>query len=178
MSAPNLSLKVNGTTHGHSEIPSREDALVAFDHVLRAIALSDSPVLVEGGSRDARKLIAERLHLLGRRASQPLRVCKTEKECRPLVTDILDGDTNGNNLGTWVLRGVTEWPIEKQVELGNMLDDLDQARFHGGIKHEKVPRVIVLLSEDEEQERLAPQLQTRLSFFHISLSLNAKGAAL
>ena len=168
----NLSLKINGTSHAQKKEPevTREEALKAFDHVLRAIALSDSPVLVQGGNKDTRAQIAERLHNLGRRAEQPLRMCSTPRDCTKLISNLFEGASWDTTLGTWVLRGVTEWAIDRQKELSNLLERLDQQRFSLGAKHDKVPRVIVLLGEAEEKEGLTPQLQQRLSFFNISLT--------
>jgi len=166
----NLSLKINGTSHGQVNEVSREQAMKAFDHVLRAIALSDSPVLVEGGDRDVRAQIAERLHNLGRRSEQPLRMCSTAREGKKLLKNLFEEASWDKTLGTWVLRGLTGWPLDRQKELSGLLDRLDQERFSVGAKHEKVPRVIVLLGEKENKEGLTPQLQRRLSFFNISLS--------
>jgi len=168
----NLSLKINGTSHAQTQPDSvtRAEALKAFDHVLRAIALSDSPVLVQGGNKDTRAQIAERLHNLGRRAEQPLRICSSARDCTKLITNLFEDASWDKTLGTWVLRGVTEWAIDRQKELTNFLERLDQQRFSVGAKHDKVPRVIVLLGESEEKESLSPQLQQRLSFFNISLT--------
>ena len=166
----NISLKINGTSHGQRQGVSRDEAMRAFDHVLRAIALSDSPVLVQGGDKTIRAQIAERLHNLGRRAEQPLRICSSARDCTSLISSIIEGASWHEQLGTWVLRGVTGWPSARQDELSSMLERLDQGRFSVGAKHDKVPRVIVLLGENETETELVPQLQQRLSFFNISLT--------
>jgi hypothetical protein len=165
-----LNFKINGISQTRKQGVSREEALKAFDQVLRAIALSDSPVLVEGGSPINRTQIAERLHILGRRSEQPFRICSTVRECKKLLSGDVGGASWEKRLGTWALRGVTAWSLDRQQELSALLERLDEQRFSSGVKHDKAPRVIVLLGEDEAPAELTPQLQKRLSFFHIALS--------
>ncbi len=166
-----LALKINGAVLTIAERP----ALKELDAPLRGIALSDSPVLIQGTTEDCDQLV-NKLHSLGRRAALPVRTCYSPDEAEVLFDAILaDGDTQTGVLGTWALHGVDSWPRELQMSLNRVLEAFDEGRLHGRLRHERIPRVVVLQQREARKGALEPELQRRLSFFHLTAGPHERG---
>lgn len=163
--APAVELRVNGSVLAKSSASDLHD----FDPVLRGVALSDSPVLLEGPA-DHQSLLVNRIHLLGRRAELPLHICYSARDAEVLFEALQEsGSVTQNSLGTWALHEVSSWPDELQRTLSGILDLLDEGRLHGRLRHEVIPRVVVLEEElPDVASTYTPELQKRLSFFHLS----------
>jgi hypothetical protein len=151
-----IKLRVNGTLLATGVRP----AMNQLDAPLRGVALSDSPVLVRATREDDRSYVTGRLHALGRRADQPLHVCKSVDDARSLI--------NNGARGTWALHDVASWTVEEQNSLAKLLAMLDQHRLHGNLSHDRIPRIVVIEGPDATK-KLAPALIQRLSFFDIAL---------
>lgn len=159
-----VGLRVNGSVLAVGDRPE----LASFENALRGVALSDSPVLIRGQSPD-RKLLAERLHRLGRRAELPLRMCFSPDDAEDLFRAVGGPDSPPEALGTWALYGVASWPRELQLLLHKVLETLDEGRLHGRLAHERIPRVLVLEEPDDTGAGLEPELQRRLTFFSLAM---------
>jgi len=159
-----VALRINGALLA----VGRRPALEALERPLRGVALSDSPVLVRAGDPEGPH-IAERLHALGRRAALPRRDCLSPDAVRPLLGAVGEGsEVAAEALGSWTLHGVAGWPTAVQVDLERVLARLDEARLHGRLKHERIPRVVVVQRPGERVDNLHPDLARRLSFFDVS----------
>lgn len=163
-SPESLELHINGTLLAVSETADLED----FDPALRGVALSDSPVLIQGSTTTC-DLLCERLHALGRRNSQPVHRCNLPEEAERLFRHVLDKtDAEGESLGTWALHRVEAWPRELQLSLQRVLEQLDESRLHGRMHHDRLPRVVVLQDEAPGHSRMEPELHQRLSYFSVA----------
>jgi hypothetical protein len=161
-----LALKVNGSLLA----VGRRPALSELGPALRGVALSDSPVLVQAEPQDA-AYIMDQLHRLGRRSALPCRTCHTDLDAEALFEAIHDsGDVDPRALGSWVLNNVHWWSEERQVQLADVLNGLDEGRLHGRLRHERIPRVMVSVSPDVRTRKLIPELGQRLAYFHILAS--------
>ncbi|MGF1510203.1 MAG: hypothetical protein ACFB9M_11955 [Myxococcota bacterium] len=161
-----LALRVNGSLLA----VGRRPALAELNPALRGVALSDSPVLVQAEPQDA-NLIIERIHTLGRRSEMPSRTCHTDVDAVVLLDAIhSSGDVKPDALGSWALFNVHWWSETKQKELAGVLEELDEGRLHGRLRHERIPRVVVAMSPELKSSRLIPVLDQRLNYFHISVS--------
>lgn len=156
----NGSLKVDGSRHQLSD----------FDTLLRGIALSDSPVLIEGGLPKDRLAVAARLHTLGRRADLPLRECPSVEDAAPLLRTLVSGESSLTTIGSWAIHEVGAWSEDAQATLARLLSIYDEGRLASIVGHERIPRIIVLTSDDSKA-KLSVSLARRLSYFRIALCL-------
>lgn len=163
-SADRVALHVNG----HLLAVAQESGFHAFENALRGVALSDSPVLIRADDRHCGDLV-NRLHKLGRRHEQPVHEIRHPEEAERLFRVVLDSDPEDSSeaLGTWALHQVDAWPREMQLSLYRVLEQLDQSRLHGRLRHEKIPRVVVLQSDSQSGMSLEPELAARLSYFSV-----------
>lgn len=168
-----LALKVNGSVLAVARRPQLQE----LEPALRGIALSDSPVLVCGDSLDANHVV-ERLHVLSRRSHLPLRSVHSQREAEPLLRAIHEtGDVRTDALGTWALHNVHWWSPEEQLDLAAILAELDEARLHGRLAHQRIPRVLVITRLGDKPGKLEPDLEQRLTFFNVTVqAANRKGA--
>lgn len=162
-----VALHINGSLMGVAPKPALQD----FERALRGVALSDSPVLLQGGE-DICSGLLEQLHRLGRRAALPMHNCHSPQEAENLFRTVLDEEEGPNEdaLGTWALHRVEAWPRELQVNLHKILQALDESRLHGRLRHDRIPRVVVVQGPDSDCEALEPELLRRLSYFELSAS--------
>lgn len=159
-----LALHINGTLLAVADA----DDLENFDPALRGVAMSDSPVLIQGEG-DTCDLLCDRLHALGRRNEQPVHRCNVPEEAERLFNSVLGRNpSEGESLGTWALHRVEAWPREMQLNLQRVLETLDESRLHGRLRHDRIPRVVVLQSEAPTHSRLEPELHQRLSYFNVA----------
>lgn len=159
-----LALHINGSLLAISET----DDLVEFDPALRGVAMSDSPVLIQAEDETC-DLIIDRLHALSRRHEQPVHRCNLPEEAEALFKTVLEEDDgSGATLGTWALHRVEAWPREMQLNLQRVLETLDESRLHGRLRHDRIPRVVVLQSDSEPKHGIEPELQQRLSYFSVA----------
>lgn len=162
-----IALSINGALLAVAPRSSPDE----LDRALRGIALSDSPVLIRAEYDDDRTELARRLHALGRRRELPLHICRSADEAQALFRAIAGvSQAQTTALGTWALCGVTDWPKELQRSLTGVLATFDESRLHGRLSHERIPRVIVL-ERMESEPAFEPDLERRLSFFHIAANL-------
>jgi DNA-binding NtrC family response regulator len=143
---------------------------------LRGIAMSDSPVLIEGGDRRDRDFIAQQIHMLGRRNALPIHECSCAKDIAPLLDPSAQGEDLASPGGTWLLHDISGWPRTVQQNLGKLLSQLNLDRIQGLHAIEALPRIVALTDsiqtkkrEDGEVSFIEPGLRQRLSFFHISI---------
>lgn len=157
-----LALTVNGSKLAVGRRPN----LVELDPALRSVALSDSPVFVKAPKTDQEHLL-QRLHNLGRRARLPLHRCLTPSDAGALF-GVLTSPSKAEHetLGTWSLFSVESWPTEHQEQLGKLLEALDLARLHGRLRHEKIPRVVVMANPEATPDFI-PDLRRRVSYFSV-----------
>jgi hypothetical protein len=168
-----LALHINGSLLAVGQRP----ALGEFDPPLRGVALSDSPVLIKASEQDGPVLV-ERLHALGRRRALPMHDCRSPEEALRLLGAVREtGETSPEALGTWAFYGVTSWPSSMQSELNRVLAMLDEGRLHGRLRHEGMPRVVVVQYPGERADHLDPELVQRLSFFSLSTAPHAGGGS-
>lgn len=159
-----LGLKVNGSLLAVGKRP----ALDAWTPALRGIALSDSPVLIQASHQDA-AYILERIHALGRRRDLPVHHCHTEDEGQSLLHALQsDGTVHDEALGTWAVFNVHWWSDEAQSRLADLLGELDEARLHGRLRHDRIPRVVVTMNPDTQASSLRSGLRQRLAYYHLS----------
>jgi len=159
-----LALKVNGTMLAVGKRPSLE----SWNPALRGVALSDSPVLIQASHQDS-AFILDRLHDLGRRRNLPVRQCHTEEEGGVLLHSLKsDGTVQEDALGTWAIFNVHWWSDEAQIRLADLLGKLDEARLHGRLRHDRIPRVIVTMHPDTQASSLRSGLRQRLSYYHLA----------
>lgn len=141
--------------------------LTEFEAALRGVALSDSPVVIQALEEDQVHLVS-RLHDLGRRCGMPLRECREVADLEPLFEGVTGGaETSDGCLGTWALYGVHRWSEEDQDRLGEILEVLDLGRLHGRLRHERIPRII-MLSSPEQASQLRSRLARRISYFTLT----------
>lgn len=166
-----IALHVNG----HLLAVAQEAGFHAFEGALRGVALSDSPVLIRAKDHHCGDLV-HRLHKLGRRHQQPVHQCRHPEEAQSLFRIIFtaDDDENHEALGTWALHQVEAWPREMQLNLHRVLEQLDQSRLHGRLRHERIPRVVVLQSDHNSSTSLEPELAARLSYFSVETRPHSK----
>ncbi|MEQ9497226.1 MAG: hypothetical protein RIT81_10215 [Deltaproteobacteria bacterium] len=160
-----VALRINGSLMGVAPQPK----LCELAQALRGIALSDSPVLLRG-SEDICHDLVEQLHKLGRRSSLPMHNCHSPEEAETLFRTVFDEEDEPNEdaLGTWALFRVEAWPRELQVSLQRILEVLDESRLHGRLRHDRIPRVVVVQESDSDGRSLDPALKRRLSYFNLS----------
>lgn len=155
-----LRLTINGSKLAVGTRPGLDE----FEAALRGVALSDSPVVVHAGE-DVQEHLLGRLHSLGRRNGMPLHECRDVNAVEPLFDGVSGGaETSDGCLGTWALYGVETWTEKDQDRLGEILEVLDLGRLHGRLRHERIPR-IVMLSSSERGRRLRTGLARRISYF-------------
>ncbi len=135
-----------------------------LDPALRCVALSDSPVLVEAPEEHQGWLV-ERIHQLGRRSMLPLHRCPDLESAGRLLAAVGKDGSPEEALGTWALFDVARWPKEPQRALASLLELLDLNRLHGRLRHDRIPRVIVVKSEAKLD--LDPALSQRAGYFHL-----------
>lgn len=160
-----VALRINGSLMGVAPRPKLSELAQA----LRGIALSDSPVLLSG-TEDICNGLVKQLHKLGRRSGLPMHNCYSPEEAENLFKTVLDEEEELNEqaLGTWALFRVDAWPRELQVSLQKILDALDESRLHGRLRHDRIPRVLVVQESDSDTRSLDPALKRRLSYFNLS----------
>ncbi len=159
-----LALTVNGSLLAVGIRPQ----LGELEGALKSVALSDSPVIIRG-QNDDRSYLLDRLHKLGRRSDLPVHQCRSPTEAEPLFASVMDnGDTEIEALGTWALHSVDAWPRDLQIQLNHILEALDLGRLHGRLRHEKIPRIVVLQESETDNSKLLPELSKRLSYFNLS----------
>jgi len=108
---------------------------------------------------------------LGRRAKLPVHECHAPEEAEDLFRSILAlGEPSEESLGTWALFHVEAWPRELQVSLLRIIERLDESRLHGKLRHERIPRVVVIQERESEAAALDPNLKRRLSYFDVSVT--------
>lgn len=155
-----LTLTINGSKLAVGTRPE----LSELEAALRGVALSDSPVVIRAPDDDQEHFL-NRIHGLGRRRELPMHLCRDPQDARPLLDSVSEGaDTTPECLGTWALWGIDAWAQEEQQRLGDVLEALDLGRLHGRLRHERIPRV-VMLSQPEGGSRLLPALARRISYF-------------
>lgn len=160
---PNLLLTINGSKLAVGTRPG----LAELEAALRGVALSDSPVIVKAPAEDQPHLL-QRLHELGRRKGLPIHECRESDQINLLLQGVNSGaDTTTDCLGTWALYGVESWDEDMQERLGKVLEALDLGRLHGRLRHEKIPRV-VLMTQNGRSRRLVPLLSRRISYFTLT----------
>lgn len=160
-----VDLVVNGARLAEAEVTD----LSVLEKPLRSLALADSPILLRGEATDCRHVV-ERLHELGRRASLPLRRCEQPRAARALLALATPQPAaNDEVTGTWALYGVAGWPQAAQAQLAAALEALDEGRLSGRLRHEDIPRVIVVVHVDDPPTELLPDLSARLSYFKLRL---------
>ena len=149
-----FTLSINGTVTmiGHPSVSRQGEA------TLRGIALSNSPVQIAGGLEEDRRVLAEQLHQLSRRAAHPLHFCSGVNDARRLLDALLDAAAEGRDhdgpvvaeseRGTWALSEICDWPLGAQEQLERALAYLDGSWLGGRTKNEDMPRVVVLSSDD------------------------------
>ncbi len=154
--------------NGHLLAVAQESGFHKFDPALRGVALSDSPVLIRAKDTHGGDIV-DRLHKLGRRNGQPVHQCRHPEQAERLFRVVLESTDEGNTeaLGTWALHRVEAWPREMQLNLHRVLEQLDQSRLHGRLKHERIPRVVVLQAVGQQNQNLEPELAARLSYFSV-----------
>ncbi len=160
-----VALRINGSLMGVAPEPNLEE----LEPALRGVALSDSPVLLRGSERVCHDLVGQ-LHSLGRRADLPMHNCHSPEDAENLFRTVLDEQQEPNEkaLGTWALFRVEAWPRELQVSLQRILEALDESRLHGRLRHDRIPRVVVVQESDSDGCSLDPALKRRLSYFNLS----------
>lgn len=163
--ANSVALRINGSLMGVAPEPNLDE----LEQALRGIALSDSPVLLRGSEQICHDLV-EQLHRLGRRAALPMHNCHSPEDAEHLFRTVLDEEDEPNDaaLGTWALFRVEAWPRELQVSLHRILEALDESRLHGRLRHDRIPRVVVVQESDSDGRSLDPALKRRLSYFNLS----------
>lgn len=159
-----VDLVVNGARLAEAEV----DDLSVLERPLRSLALADSPVLLRGSTEDCRHVV-QRLHELGRRASLPLHFADAPEATLPLLDLAGAMQARPETVGTWALHGVHAWPEDTQARLATALEALDEARLSGELRHEDIPRVIVVVDVDRPAKDLLPELSARLSYFKLRL---------
>lgn len=161
--------------NGHLLAVAQESGFQAFEHALRGVALSDSPVLIRAKDDHCGDLV-DRLHKLGRRKQQPVHQCRHPEQAERLFRIVLESQSEEplEALGTWALHRVEAWPREMQMSLRRVLEKLDQNRLHGRLRHESIPRVVVLQSDGEQATNLEPELAERLSYFSLETRPHVK----
>lgn len=165
-----IALEINGAQLAVGQRPN----LSELDPALRGVALSDSPVLIRASASDGTHLV-DRLHALGRRAALPVHDCRSPAEAEALFRAVRStGDTDERALGTWALHGVDAWPSELQEDLSRILGALDEGRLHGRLRHDKIPRVVVVERPGAAAGALSPELERRLSFFKVATKPHTK----
>jgi hypothetical protein len=159
-----LALKVNGTVVAVGRRPDLE----SWRPALRGVALSDSPVLVQAPHHDA-SFILDRLHRLGRRSDLPVHHCHDEND-GPALLECLDRNEtpDAGALGTWAIFNVHWWSDENQLRLADLLGRLDEARLHGRLRHDQIPRVIVTMNPETPASGLRNALRQRLCYYQLS----------
>ena len=170
--AQRVALHVNG----HFLAVAQESGFEAFEQALRGVALSDSPVLIRATASHCGDLV-DRLHKLGRRNRQPVHQCRHPEEAERLFRVVLEAKDHENTeaLGTWALHQVEAWPREMQISLQQVLERLDQNRLHGRLRHDRIPRVVVLQSDGRGNANLEPELAARLAYFNLETRPHSKG---
>ena len=161
--------------NGHLMAVAQESGFKDFERALRGVALSDSPVLIRAKDAHCGDLV-DRLHKLGRRNQQPVHQCRHPEEAERLFRVVLDSKDEGSSevLGTWALHQVDAWPREMQLSLHRVLEQLDRSRLHGRLRHESIPRVVVLQDAGDRTANLEPQLAERLSYFSLETRPHVK----
>lgn len=160
-----FAVKVNGGTLIETSAPGFKE----IEGTLRGVALSDSPVCIEGGAPLVQEQILEHLHRLSRRSHQPVYRCNRFKDVRPLMDAVLESESQALPLGTWVLSNVDRWKPQQQKNLEAALTAIDNDRLCGRGKHENIPRLVTVQSTERKINELSDRLKNRLSFFQISL---------
>jgi len=159
-----LGLKINGALLAVGRRPALEE----WTPALRGIALSDSPVLIQATHQDAAFLL-DRIHELGRRSNLPLHHCHSESESVPLLQSIRSkGSVSDDALGTWAIFNVHWWSEDSQIRLAEILAGFDEARLHGRLRHERIPRVVVTMNPDTPASNLRGELRQRLAYYHLT----------
>ncbi|MEO1232200.1 MAG: hypothetical protein AAFZ18_25205 [Myxococcota bacterium] len=154
-----LTLTINGSKLAVGERPE----LAALEPALRSIALSDSPIVVRSLPDDHEHFLA-RLHALSRRSDLPVHRCSSAREAQRLFAGVARDIEETDTLGTWALYDVHAWERGAQEKLSSLLEHLDLARLHGRLRHERIPRV-VMLADLGSKEKVLPALDRRISYF-------------
>ena len=132
---------------------------------------ADSPVLIRG-PEEAGAVVAERIHQLGDRSNHPIRHCARVREAAQLL-DLehrlpgVDHDLKG----TWTLYSVHHWSKSEQETLGRIIDHLDGSRLTSARRAEDLPRVVVIVDDQNGDAGLTSELLQRLSFFNLRVAL-------
>ena len=58
--------------------------------------------------------------------------------------------------------------------LHQVLERLDQSRLHGRLRHERIPRVIVLQTDEDGNRKLEPELAARISYYRVEARPHTK----
>jgi hypothetical protein len=160
-----LDLVVNGARLACAD----GDDLSRLQRPLRGIALADSPVLLTGAPEDSRAVV-EQLHLLGRRAALPLRICLNNEDAAPLLDYGARSPAAVEDLvGTWALYQVGAWTESSLAQLIRTLERFDEARLSGRLAHRDIPRVIVVISPANAHKELLERLSARVQYFKLRL---------
>jgi hypothetical protein len=160
-----FAVQVNGGTSVQTSSPGFEEIRGA----LRGVALSDSPICIQGGDRYSQEKLLEQLHGLSRRSHQPIYKCQRFQDVLPLMDAILKPRGQEVPLGTWVLQNLEQWKPKQRDNLEAVVTTIDNNRLCGRGKHENVPRLVTVQKEEDAMDKLSERLKTRLSFFQISL---------
>lgn len=154
-----LALTINGSKLA---VGARPD-LTALEPALRSVALSDSPIVVRALPDDHEHFLV-RLHALSRRSDLPVHRCGTVTDAQRLFEGVSRDIEETDTLGTWALYDVPTWDRSAQEKLSSLLEHLDLARLHGRLRHERIPRV-VMLADLGSSEKVLTTLDRRISYF-------------
>ncbi len=160
-----LFLSINGTGLAEGRRPELDE----FDLPLRGVALADSPVLIEGGQAQDRVRVSHRLHELGRRADLPISQCTNQNEATEALEAFMQSHFEDLPVGTWIFHRVDKWSKTLQKKLETILAGIDECRLNGESLHERIPRIQVVVGDEDARASLIPELFRRLTFFHIVL---------
>jgi len=171
MNKEEVALHVNG----HLLAVADEEKFHDFDAALRGVALADSPVLIRAKDDHCGDLV-RRLHKLGRSNQQPVHQCRHPEEAERLFRIMTTSNNSESTeiLGTWAMHRIDAWPREMQLTLRRVLEQLHQNSLHGRLRHERIPRVLVLQSNEDSSVNLEPELVTRVSYFSVEARPAAK----
>jgi len=180
-------LAETGTADSLNQILGSSTAMEQLKHQIKAVAPSDTSVLIQGETGTGKELVAKAIHQLSNRAKKPF----VTVNCAALPASIIESELFGHekgaftgaiekrkgrfelaNYGTVFLDEIGELPIDMQIRFLRVLQEKEIEPVGGASRTVDV-RIIAATNKDLEEEvaagRFRLDLYYRLNVFPINV---------